>query len=361
MTSTEPMGMELGPRVRVDLQAVADAASVHRSTASRALNPATRHLVAAEAVARIEEAARALGYRRDDLAASLRTGRTNLIGVMVPDIINPIFAPILQGVETALARQGYSALVANAGNDPARQLGVAEQLIGRRVDGLILATSAEDDPIVAMCVQQDIPVVLVNRAERAARLPSVVSDDFEGMRLAVEHLFSLGHRRIGHVAGPAHLSTGVRRRAGFEAAMRTLGLEVDAIVTAGAYQRGAGAMAAAELLDSFAVTAIAASNDLLALGAYRAMAGLGLSCPQDVSIVGHNDMPLVDMVAPPLTTIRIDPLALGEKAAALLLDWLGSPPGMEPRAVQLVTKPTLVVRGSTAPPFSPPAPRSWPG
>ena len=120
-------------------------------------------------------------------------------------------------------------------------------------------------------------------------------------------------------------------------------------------------MAAAELLDSFAVTAIAASNDLLALGAYRAMAGLGLSCPQDVSIVGHNDMPLVDMVAPPLTTIRIDPLALGEKAAALLLDWLGSPPGMEPRAVQLVTKPTLVVRGSTAPPFSPPAPRSWPG
>ena len=361
MPSTEPAGTDPSPRMRVDLQAVADAASVHRSTASRALNPATRHLVAAEAVARIEEAARALGYRRDDLAASLRTGRSYLIGVMVPDIVNPIFAPILQGVETALAKQGYSALVANAGNDGTRQLAVAEQLIGRRVDGLILATSAEDDPVVAMCVEQDIPAVLVNRAERAARLPSVVSDDFEGMRLAVEHLVSLGHTSIGHLAGPMHLSTGLRRRAGFEAAMKNLGLSCDAIVVASAYQRGAGAMAAAELLDRHPVTAIAASNDLLALGANRALSGMGLSCPQDVSIVGHNDMPLVDMVAPPLTTIRIDPMALGEKAAALLLDWLGSPPGMEPRATQQVTRPTLVTRGSTSAPFTPPAAKSWPG
>ncbi len=361
MTSTEPGAAEQGARMRVDLQAVADAASVHRSTASRALNPATRHLVAAEAVARIEEAARALGYRRDDLAASLRTGRSYLIGVMVPDIVNPIFAPILQGVETALAKQGYSALVANAGNDAKRQLSVAEQLIGRRVDGLILATSAEDDPVVAMCVAQDVPAVLVNRSERASRLPSVVSDDFEGMKLAVEHLVSLGHTRIGHLAGPSHLSTGLRRRAGFEAAMKALGLDAGVIVTASAYQRGAGAMAAAELLDRHAVTAIAASNDLLALGAYRALSGMGLSCPRDISIVGHNDMPLVDMVSPPLTTIRIDPTNMGERAAALLLDWLGSPPGMEPRATQQVMRPSLVVRGSTSAPFSPPSATSWPG
>ena len=361
MTSTEPGAAEQGARMRVDLQAVADAASVHRSTASRALNPATRHLVAAEAVARIEEAARALGYRRDDLAASLRTGRSYLIGVMVPDIVNPIFAPILQGVETALAKQGYSALVANAGNDAKRQLSVAEQLIGRRVDGLILATSAEDDPVVAMCVAQDVPAVLVNRSERASRLPSVVSDVFEGMKLAVEHLVSLGHTRIGHLAGPSHLSTGLRRRAGFEAAMKALGLDAGVIVTASAYQRGAGAMAAAELLDRHAVTAIAASNDLLALGAYRALSGMGLSCPRDISIVGHNDMPLVDMVSPPLTTIRIDPTNMGERAAALLLDWLGSPPGMEPRATQQVMRPSLVVRGSTSAPFSPPSATSWPG
>lgn len=347
---------ELGQmsRHRVDLQAVADAASVHRSTASRALNPTTRHLVAAEAVARIEEAARALGYRRDDLAASLRTGRTNLVGVLLPDIFNPIFAPILQGVETGLSRQGYSALVANAGNDANRQISVAEQLIGRRVDGLILATSAEDDPIVAMCVRQNIPAVLVNRSERAARLPAVVSDDAEGARLAVEHLVALGHRRIGHIAGPQHLSTGIRRLAGFETAMRGFGLEPRAVVTAVAYQRGAGAMAAAELLDKHDISAIVASNDLLALGAYRALAGLGLRCPQDVSIVGYNDMPLVDMVAPPLTTIRIDSVALGERAAALLLDWLGSPVGLEPRPVQIVTRPTLVVRGSTTALFSPP-------
>ena len=111
-------------------------------------------------------------------------------------------------------------------------------------------------------------------------------------------------------------------------------------------------MAAAELLEKHDISAIAAANDLLALGAYRAVAGLGLRCPQDISIVGHNDMPLVDMVSPPLTTIRIDPIALGERAAGLLLDWLGSPSGLEPRPVQIVTRPTLVVRGSTAPPLS---------
>jgi LacI family transcriptional regulator len=348
---------ELGSttRHRVDLQTVADAASVHRSTASRALNPATRHLVAAEAAARIEEAARALGYRRDDLAASLRTGRTNLIGVMVPDLFNPIVAPMLQGVESALSRLGYSAVVANSGNEANRQFGVAEQLVGRRVDGLILATSSEEDPIVAMCVRQSIPAVLVNRAERGARLPAVVSDDAEGSRLAVEHLIALGHRRIGHIAGPANVSTGARRRAGFEAAMRNWGLDASAVVTAAAFQRGAGAMAAAELLDRHNVTAIVAATDLLALGAYRALVGLGLRCPQDVSVIGHDDMPLVDMVSPPLTTIRIDPLAMGERAAALLLDWLGSPAGLEPRPVQVVTRPALVVRGSTMPPLTPPA------
>jgi LacI family transcriptional regulator len=354
--------MRLAGRSRVDLQAVADAASVHRSTASRALNPATRHLVAVGAVARIEAAARQLGYRRDHLAASLRTGRTNLIGVMVPDIINPVFAPILQGIETTLAAAGYSALVANAGNDKPRQIAVAEQLIGRRVDGLILATSGEDDPVVDLCLQAGMQVVLVNRAELVPRVPSVVPDDAEGMRLAVDHLVSLGHRRIGHLAGPAHLSTGALRRAGFEAAMRAAGLPAEAVAEASAYRRSAGALAAVELLHKHPdITAIAASNDLLALGAYRALAAFGMCCPRDMSIIGHNDMPLVDMLAPPLTTIRIDPQGMGEKAAQLLADWLRAPEGQMPQPIAHVTTPDLVVRGSTSALLNPPVRASVPG
>ncbi len=332
-------------RSKVDLQAVADAAQVHRSTASRALNPATRHLVGAAAILRVQEAAHVLGYRRDALAASLRTGRSMLVGVMVPDIVNPVFAPILQGIETALARCGYSALVANAGNDAQRQRVVAGQLIGHRVDGLILATAAEEDSTVSLALEVPIPIVLVNRAERICRVPSVVSDDGAGMRLAVEHLVAEGHRRIGHLAGPAHLSTGAQRLAGFCAAMREAGLDGCAVVQAQAYRRSAGSLATVELLRKFDVTAIVAANDMLALGAYRAIAALGLRCPDDLSVVGHNDMPLVDQVAPPLTTVRIDPLGLGGRAAGLMVAWLED--GSAPPAMLHVTTPSLVVRGST--------------
>ncbi len=331
-----------------NLQAVADAAGVHRSTASRALNPATRHLVASDVAQRIAEAARRLGYRRDALAASLRTGRTRLIGVVLPDIANPVFGPILRGVESGLAEAGYSALLANAGAGGEDAMRLIEELMERRVDGLILATARQDDPVLSACLEAGTPTVLVNRAEERARASAVVSDDHAGMVLAVEHLASLGHRRIGHLGGPQDLSTGALRRAGFVAALRAKGLaDENACVAAASYTREAGQTAAEELLARFDVTAIAAANDLLALGAYRACAARGLRIPQDVSIVGHNDMPLVDMVEPPLTTIRISHVAMGQEAARLLVREIETP-GSKPE--RIVTPPELVLRGSTMAP-----------
>lgn len=335
-------------RIPPNLQAVADAAGVHRSTASRALNPATRHLVAGDVARRIIETARQLGYRRDAIAASLRTGRSRLVGVVVPDIANPVFGPILRGIESALASAGYSCLLANVGRDEAEQMRLVEELMERRVDGLILATARKDDPVLGACLDAGTPTVLVNRAEERERASAVVSDDRAGMILAVRHLASLGHRRIGHLAGPQDLSTGALRREGFVAAIRQLGLaDENAWIEAAAYTREAGEVAAAEILSRFDVTAIAAANDLLALGAYRAVAARGLRCPADISIVGHNDMPLVDMVEPPLTTIRISHLRMGEEAARLLLRGIESP-GSKPE--RIVTEPELVRRASTAPP-----------
>jgi LacI family transcriptional regulator len=331
-----------------NLQAVADAAGVHRSTASRALNPAARHLVAGDVALRIVETARRLGYRRDGLAASLRTGRTRLVGVVLPDISNPVFGPILRGVESGLAAAGYSALLANAGPGGEDGLRLIEELMERRVDGLILATARHDDPVLAACLDAGTPTVLVNRADARGRASAVVSDDHAGMVLAVAHLVGLGHRRIGHLGGPQDVSTGALRRAGFIAALRALGLESEnACVAAIAYTREAGQAAAEDLLARFDVSAIAAANDLLALGAYRACAARGLRVPQDVSIVGHNDMPLVDMVDPPLTTIRISHVAMGEEAARLLVREIETP-GLSPE--RIVTPPELVVRGSTMSP-----------
>ncbi|MFG1243719.1 LacI family DNA-binding transcriptional regulator [Xanthobacter sp. V7C-4] len=334
------------PRLHPTLQAVADAAGVHRSTASRALNPQTAHLVADDVAERIQAAARRLGYRRDAMAAGLRTKHSHLVGIAVPDMANLVFAPILCGIEDVLAKNGYSALIANTGSDVARQIDVVDQLIGRRVEGLILATvQQEDDPVLTRCLEARVPTVLVNRAEARHRAPAVISDDLNGMRIAVEHLIGLGHRRIGHLAGPQNLSTGVLRLQGFREAMERAGLDASAVMCASAYSREAGAVAGGALLDRFGdLTAVAAANDLLALGLYGALGERGLSCPADVSVVGHNDMPLVDMVSPPLTSVRIRHQEMGAEAARLLLEQMsGAASGITIR----VTPPELIVRGST--------------
>lgn len=189
------------------------------------------------------------------------------------------------------------------------------------------------------------PTVLVNRGEDRLRAASVVSDDSGGMALAVEHLADLGHRSIGHLAGPENLSTGLLRRQGFEAAMTAAGRDASAIAIAVAYSRAAGQEATASLLDRWPrLTAIVASNDLLALGAYLELRRRGLACPQDISVVGHNDMPLVDMVDPPLTTVRIAHAAMGRAAACLLLERLQDP-GID--AIVRLIPAELIVRAST--------------
>ena len=340
---------QLNLRVRgaaaANLQAVADAAGVHRSTASRALNPRTRHLVANDVAQRIEGLARELGYRPDPIAVGLRTRRSRAVGIVLPDMANPVFGPILAGVEGALAAAGYSALVAYAGAREAQQIAVVDTLMARRVDGLILATAQSKDEALTRCVGAGLPTVLVNRAEAVPRVSEVVSDDVAGLRRAVEHLLAIGHRRIGHLAGPPHLSTGRLRRQGYELAMAGAGLPPGPVVAAAAYTREAGASAGADLL-AMDVTAVAAANDLLALGLYQALAARGQHCPRDVSITGHNDMPLVDMVAPPLTTVAIDHAGLGREAGRLVVAAIEQPDS--PYVVH-VAVPTLVVRGSTRP------------
>ncbi len=332
----------------VTLKHVAEAAGVHASTVSRALNPATRHMVVPEVAERVAKLAGSLGYRPNLMAAGLRTGRSQLIGALVPDIANTVFSPILSGASASLAAQGYSIIVADVGTNPARHLELANQLVARRIDGFILATVSRDDPIVDFCLEQNLPAVLVNRAEERRRLSAVVSDDTLGMQLAVDHLVALGHERIGHLAGPETISTGHLRRKGFYDAIALHGLAVGNCPSEAteAYSREEGVRAGERLLAAAPdITAIVAANDLLALGAYDAAARRGRSVPGDLSIVGHNDMPLVDMVAPPLTTVRISHHEIGRVAADLLLQQLT---GKEYSTRNIVLAPTLVVRGSTA-------------
>lgn len=331
------------------LQDVADGAGVHRATASRALNPAARHLVNGETAERVERVAQSMGYRPNPVARSLKTARSASVGLLIPDLTNPLFPPIARGVEDVLGAVGYNAWIVNTDNDPGREIAAVESMRGRNVEGFVIATARLEHPLLEQLAAQHIPIVLVNRRTSRPDICSVTADDATGVQLAMKHLVDLGHREIVHLAGPQDLSTGVNRLRAFRQALQDHDLpdRPERLVVCRSWTEVAGADAIRGLLDAgVGFTAVLAGNDLLALGCYDALGERGLTCPDDVSVVGFNDMPFVDKLNPPLTTVRIPHYELGAEAARLLLEDLRQPQ-RHPRSVLLPL--TLVVRRSTAP------------
>ncbi|MGA0829932.1 MAG: LacI family DNA-binding transcriptional regulator [Nitriliruptoraceae bacterium] len=336
---------------------VARLAGVDSSTVSRALNSRTATSLRPETVAKVLAASEQLGYRPNVLARGLRTQRTHTVGLLLPDVTNPFFPPIIRGIEDALIPTGHVLLIANTDNEPEREEQGLDSLVARQVDGVMLATSHLD---VATDADRlgGIPTVLVNRRDRASQVPAVLPDDVKGVRLVVDHLHGLGHRRIALVSGPLDTSTGRDRRDTFVAACRDLGLPTDHVVHADRYDLPSGRRAAEVLLEAEgpAPTAVFASNDLLAVGALTALRARGLRVPDDVSLVGYNDMPLVDLLDPALTTVRIDQYLMGRRAAEVMLELLersrseGSGDGDIATVADVTIVPELVVRRSTGTP-----------
>ncbi len=337
----------MASRSRVTIRDVADRVGVHPSTVSRVLNPATRGRITPEIVAKVNAVAAELGYRPNQTARGLRTNRTQTIGVLIPDITNPLFPPIIRGIEDGLGAYGYTAILGNTDNIAARETEAVATMRARQVDGLILATARRVDPIVAECLAEGLPLVLVNRTADADGVSSIVNDDAQGIALAVRHLKTLGHARIVHIAGPRSLSTGEARRRSFLEIMKSEGLEADEALIAetSAFSEDEGLRACADLIArDLEFTAIVAANDLIALGAYEAISDAGLTCPDDLSITGFNDMPFVDRLTPPLTTVRIPHYELGREAGRRLVELIETPDSPA-RATTL--RPELIVRGST--------------
>jgi LacI family transcriptional regulator len=333
----------------VTLRDVARVAGVHPATVSRALNEETRALVNAETAQRVLKAADELGYQPNPIARGLKTNRSYTIGVLIPDLTNPLFPPILRGIEDRLETAGYTPLIANTDNDPERELLDSQTMRARQVDGIIAATARRDHRLHDALLEAGVELVLVNRRQDELPVSSATADDRLGMRLSVEHLISLGHTRIAHLGGPLDYSTGLDRHESFHATMGGAGLDVDPalVLVAEAFSEAEGARLCEQLMaEGREFTAVAAANDLLALGCYDVFAERGVRCPEDVSVVGFNDMPFADRFQPPLTTIHIPHYEIGKAAAQLMLDRLqdGDSP---PRDIQL--EPHLVVRDSTAP------------
>jgi LacI family transcriptional regulator len=337
---------------RVKLTDVARMAGVHPGTASRALNPATQDQVSRETSKRVARVAQQLGYVPNPLGRGLRSARSYLVGMVVPDVTNPLFPPIVRGAERVLSGVGYTLVLTDTDNDAATERRQIEQLRGRGMDGFIVATARWEDPILDEVADFEVPTVLVNRYTASRRLPYVGGDERTGVLLAVDHLVELGHRRIAYLAGPQDTSTGRERADAFRQAVRAHGLPNNRsqVRVCGAYSEAAGAEATRRLLVSGQkFTAIMAGNDLIALGVLAVLADAGIRCPEHVSLIGFNDLPMVDKLTPPLTTVQLPLTEIGTMAARILLSEIDGTISAG-RATQSLLGVQLAVRGTTGAP-----------
>src|SRR5438132_1305381 len=299
---------------------------------------------------RVLPAVERLEYRPSAIARGLRLRRTRTLAMLVPDITNPFFPAIIRGAEEAARERGYELVLCNTDDEAEREKASLRVLRERQADGLLIATSRMADATLASVRRERFPFVLVNRGSRVPEDPAVEVDNARAAAEIVAHLVHLGHKRIAHIAGPLNTTTGAERAAGYRDALRAHGLTADVTLTAeaAAYSDDAGYAAAKHLLGA-APTAIFAANDLLALGALRAARESGVRVPSDLSLVGVNDIPMVALLDPPLTTARVPQREMGAIAAQMLIGLIEREP-MAERRVLLDTK--LVVRGSTAAPRS---------
>jgi LacI family transcriptional regulator len=318
---------------------------------SRALDPNGRSSLTEDVVQRVRDTAQRMGYRPNRLASGLRTSRTMTVGIVIPDITNTIFPPILRGVESVLEPLGYASIIVNTDNVAEREIRLLDVLRERGVDGIVHAAVPREDPRLDEVVAQGTPVVTVNRRTDRPGIPAIVNDEAHGIQMLMQHLHAAGHRRIAHIAGPEAFSTGQARLRAFAQTAADLGMDAPEVGTIHAerFDEREGIRCTEDLLGrGWPFTALLCANDRLALGAIRALGARGLDCPGDVSVTGFNDMPFLDLIPPGLTTVRIPQYEVGQAAAQVLLRLMtGRAQEVAPETVMPVE---LIRRGTVAPP-----------
>lgn len=336
---------------RVTIRDVAALAGVSVATVSKVLNE--RHGVAATTTERVRAAIADLGYESSLVARSLRNHRTNVVGVLVW-AIEPYSAELLKGAARALKGTGYELVVYSTGGEGGGHVGwerrYLSRLSGTLIDGAVLVT-----PTVPTA-QLGSPVVAVDPHTGGDGAPTVDADNFRGAQLAVEHLLALGHRRIGFLGRPPRdLESGRQREAGYRSALEAAGIAFDpALVRNAGYEERESTEAARALLElPERPTAVFAANDLSAISTMETALTLGMRVPDDLSVVGFDNVPESAMVQPPLTTIEQPLQLMGQRAVEMLLEILSGSEPAEPR-LRLPTR--LVVRGSCAAPPADPRP-----
>jgi LacI family transcriptional regulator len=338
---------------RTTIRTVAVAAGVSASTVSNVLN-GRRHEMSAETLDRVQSAMARLNYRPNRVAQGLATNSTRTVALIVSELTNTLYPPVLLGAETVCREAEFALLIANA-PDLAAERRTIEVLLDKRVSGIVLFSSSAigvDDDHLLRAVDAGTPVVAINRHGPAtARLTRVQFDHLGGARAAVRHLIELGHLRIGHIAGPASRFTGRLRRDGYAAALREASIPVaEHLIVEGDYSFETGRRAFAQVWAE-RPTAVFVGGDVMALGALRAARDLGVCVPADLSLVAFGDPDAVRFATPGVTTVDLPVAEAGRLATELVLHRVADSNGRGPAEAPLL-KPTLVVRETTASPPS---------
>lgn len=328
------------------IREVAEKAGVSFTTVSHVLN--NTRFVSSETRQRVMLAMRDLNYRPNAIARSLRRGETHTLGLILPDSSNPYFAEIARSVEDSAFRLGYSVIFCNSEREPDKELFYADLLCKKQVDGILFMTTAEHSGSLKLLLEQEVPLVLIDRDLPEPEVDLVLTDNCEGGRVATRHLLALGHRCIACIGGSRHQTGGGERVTGYLEALAQAGIAPqEQYIAYGDYHVESGLQGARALLQQkHPPSAIFACNDLMAIGVIHTAASLGVAIPGQLSLVGFDDIELAAYTSPPLTTVAQPKIEIGQQAVQLLIERIQDR-SLAPRRLALPTR--LIVRGSSGP------------
>ena len=331
---------------RVDIRTVAARAGVSIATVSRTINGNDK--VDAEIAKRVRQAAKDLGYQPNTQARSLVSGRSHMLGVMISDITNPFFPELIQSFEEIAVANGYEILIGSTSHDPKLVERVIDRMLQRNVDGVAIMTFGVEESVLDRLGSRNVPLVFIDVAPNAPGMATLSVDYQLGIGQAIQHLALLGHRRIAFISGPQGLHSATLRENAFRKAAKQIGVRVPReYVVRGNHTLEGGTKAMVGLLGLAKVpTAVMCSNDVTAIGVLHATADAGLRVPDDISVIGFDDVHIARYTIPPLSTVQMSCKTIAESAFLALQARSVKKPGAAPRRYEIPTQ--LIVRKSTA-------------
>jgi LacI family transcriptional regulator len=337
-----------------DIRTVAAAAKVSIATVSRTINGSPA--VSERLQKRVWQAIKQLNYFPNTHARSLVSGRSRILGIIVENITNPFFPELIQSFEEIAVAHGYEILVSSSNSDPEVLTNCIRRMVERKVEGVAVMTFGEEEPVLNELAHRDIPMVLAEFKLADPKTSTIVLDYASGIHAAVKHLAELGHDKIAFLAGPHKLHSAGTRENNFRTAMEAVGLTVQKKWVVECDHTPKGGVSGFGQLQALAVrpTAILCSNDMTAIGVLRAAYMEGLHVPHDMSVIGLDDIDFAEFTLPPLTTIRLSRTELAHAAFEALRQQAEDQNNPNIQREFLVST-SLVMRGSTAPPPTPPA------